>query len=81
MTFDAATGRVWIAVDLALDSSSGREKHTDPVDQGGWLFHAACRGMRQLEQGADGAAILAIQYFGTDPNGPVVLSEDRPQGS
>jgi len=30
---DASTARIWIAKDIALDAASGREKHTDPVNQ------------------------------------------------
>jgi hypothetical protein len=40
-------GTVYIAIDVLLDSDSGRAKHTDVDHQGGWLFHAAARRSRR----------------------------------
>jgi hypothetical protein len=72
--FDASTARIWIAVDIALDATSGRAKHTDPVNQGGFIFYSVADHLSSLEVG-EGGAILDIRYYGTDPRGPVVLSK------
>ena len=65
-------------MDLALDSTSGRPKHTDPTEAGGWLFSYIEPQLRELADGIEGVAILGLNYFGTDKNGQAVLGDDMP---
>lgn len=76
--FDATTARVWIGIDLALDATSGEAKHTDLVNQGGFVYWAVVEHLKSLEVG-EGGAILDVAYYGTDPTKPPVLSQWNPE--
>jgi hypothetical protein len=69
-------GTVYIAIDVLLDSDSGRAKHTDVDHQGGWLFHAAAAAIEKMTEGSQGAAVAELRYYGTriPPEAPVLLT-------
>jgi hypothetical protein len=46
-------GIITVEIPIAMRAMSGREKHTDPVEQAGWITEALTRWMRDANQGAD----------------------------
>ena len=74
--FDAATGSVFFEVEVMLSSDSGRDKHTDVVDQGGWLIIPIKQAL--TSQRLEGVAFGRIRYWGTDckPVGEPKMEED-----
>jgi hypothetical protein len=59
------SGTIRIEVDLELWNNSGREKHTDITEQGGWLANAIAQCLRAFPAGPD-FAIRDLRYFGDE---------------
>ena len=67
-----AAGTIRLEIDLELWSNSGRDKHVDLTEQGGWLIEVITRALKEQEaQGktpewleASDTAIHEIRYFG-----------------
>lgn len=70
-----ATGTVWIAIDLALAADTGRPKHTDPNEQGGWIF-MMFRQWYDDQPKAEGAEVLRWRYYGQQDDPPWTAVRD-----
>jgi hypothetical protein len=74
--FDASTGSVFFEVELLLSSDSGRPKHTDPTEQGGWLMIPIREALTSIPM--EGAAFGRIRYWGSNctPIGAPLIEQE-----
>jgi len=60
---DHAAGTVRFEIDLELWSESGRPKHTDLTEQGGFLAEFIVNALKKFDVGND-VAVHRLRYFG-----------------
>lgn len=74
--FEINNGTVVFEIDIFLSSDSGRPKHTDIENQGGFLMIPIERGLRAYEPGP-GAGFGMLRYMGAGSTGRRVISEQQ----
>jgi len=62
--FDEWQGVVTIEVQMAVRATSGRPKHTDPVEQGTWVANAVQGKLREVFADADDVMIGTAKLLG-----------------
>lgn len=74
---DHSSGTIRIEIDFESWASSGRDKHTDPLEQGAWIAQAIAMHLRHAfdAEGAmpDDHAVHDLRYYG-----PVTPSTEEP---
>ena len=76
MLVEFATGSVFFEVELMLSSDSGRPKHIDPVEQGGWLVLPFEQALTSTP--LEGVAFGRVRYWGDQcqPQGEPLIDHD-----